>query len=116
MTQIILNLDQYNLLFEKAMSFDKIVEAVKNNIDKNDIYPVDSDEIMLLTGLTKYKEEHFRAMANSAEAKMITSLKETIESQKTQIAMLYERIDQLQTKPEPDPEEKENHAEDQTEL
>lgn len=116
MTEITINLDQYNLLFEKAMSFDKIVEAVRNNIDKNDIYPVDSDEILLLTGLAKYMHEHMLAMANSAEAKLVTSLKEQIENQKTQIAALNEEIERMQMKPEQEPEEEENHAEDQTEL
>lgn len=116
MTEITINLDQYNLLFEKAMSFDKIVEAVRNNIDRNDIYPVDSDEILLLTGLAKYMHEHMLAMANSAEAKLVTSLKEQIENQKTQIAALNKEIEMMQMKPEPEPEEEENHAEDQTEL
>lgn len=116
MTEITINLDQYNLLFEKAMSFDKIVEAVKTNIDKNDIYPVDSDEILLLTGLAKYLHEHTLAMANSAEAKLVTSLKEQIENQKAQIAALNKEIELMQMKQEPEPEEEDSHAENQAEL
>ena len=70
MKEITINLDQYNLLFEKAMSFEKIVEAVKYHIDRDDIYPVKDDEILLLTGLTRYQREHVQAMANRAESKI----------------------------------------------
>lgn len=122
MTEITINLDQYNLLFEKAMSFDKIVEAVKNNIDKNDIYPVDSDEILLLTGLTKYQHDRIQMMANSAEAKMNKTMRDQIETISAENTLLKEKIEELTVQleatrqPEPQPEEEENHAEDQTEL
>ena len=90
MTEITINLDQYNLLFENAEKFDMIVEAVKANIDKDDIYPVKEDEILLITGLKRYQREHIQAMANRAAEKI--------------------------TKPDAKPEEDEDHAEDQTEL
>lgn len=115
MTEITINLDQYNLLFEKAMSFDKICDAVKANIDKNDLYPVKDDDVLLLTGLTRYQREHIQAMANRAEAKMVTSLKETIEKQNAQIAELKKEIEQLQPEPEAQQEEEKSHAEDQAE-
>lgn len=116
MTEITINLDQYNLLFEKAMSFDKICDAVKANIDKNDLYPVKDDDVLLLTGLTKYQHDHIQAMANSAEAKKITCLTETIEKQNAMIDELKKKIEQLQPEPEAaQPEEEESHAEDQAE-
>ena len=90
MTEITINLDQYNLLFENAAKFDMIVEAVKANIDKDDIYPVKEDEILLITGMKRYHREHIQAMANRAAEKI--------------------------TKPDTKPEEDEDHAEDQTEL
>lgn len=94
MTEITINLDQYNLLFENAAKYNMIVEAVKANIDKNEIYPVKEDEILLLTGLARYQDEHYQAMANQAADKIVKP----------------------EDKPEPKPEEEEDHAEDQTEL
>lgn len=103
MTEITINLDQYNLLFEKAMSFEKIVEAVKYHIDRDDIYPVKDPEILLLTGLIPYQREHVQAMANRAESK---------------IARQEEAEKEEPVKEEPEteePEEGEDDAEDQTE-
>ena len=128
MAEITLNLDQYNLLFEKAMCFEKIVEAVKANIDKNEIYPVKGDDILLLTGLNKYLYDHVQEIANSAQAKIATqldaevkTLKEQLETYRTQIRALNEQIELMQMKTEPETrmeetEEGTEDAEDQTEL
>ena len=70
MTEITINLDQYNLLFENAAKFNMIIEAVKNNIDRDEIYPVKEDEILLLTGLNRYQHEHVLEMANRAAEKI----------------------------------------------
>ena len=70
MAEITINLDQYNLLFENAAKFDMIVEAVKANIDSDDLEPVKQEEILLLTGLNRYQHEHIQAMANRAASKI----------------------------------------------
>jgi len=122
MTEITISLDQYNMLFEKALSFEKIVESVKANIDKGDLYPVKDDDVLLLTGLTKYQHDRIQMMANSAEAKMNKTMRDQIETISAENTLLKEKIEELTVQleatrqPEPQPEEEENHAEDQTEL
>lgn len=117
MTEITLNLDQYNLLFEKAMSLDKIIEAVKTNIDKGDLYPVKDDDVLLLTGLTKYQHDHIQMMANSAEAKMNKTLRDQIETISAENTLLKEKIEELTAQLEATRQsEEEHHAEDQTEC
>lgn len=70
MADITINLDQYNLLYENAAKFDMIVEAVKANIDNDDLEPVKEDEILLITDLKRYQRERIQAMANRAASKI----------------------------------------------
>lgn len=58
MTEITISLEQYNMMFEKALIYDRIVDMIKSNIDKGMTYPVKDDDMLLLTGLTKYADDH----------------------------------------------------------
>ena len=50
MSEITISIEQYNLLYGKALAFDNIVDAIERNIDRNEVYPVNEKEILLLTG------------------------------------------------------------------
>ena len=54
MTEITITMEQYNLLYGKALAFDNIVDAIEQ-------------EILLLTGVNRYRDEHNRILANKAK-------------------------------------------------
>lgn len=82
---ITISFDLYNEVREKAIKYDMIVNALKANIDRNEIYPVKEDEILLLTELTEYMHKHVQAMANKIGSKIMEeALKETLSNELTE--------------------------------
>lgn len=60
MSEITISIEQYNLLYGKALAFDNIVDAIERNIDRNEVYPVNEKEILLLTGTNKQSQGEAR--------------------------------------------------------
>ena len=70
MQEVTISLEKYSALFESALKYQQIVEVIKYNIDNGEIFPVKEDEILMLTGLNHYQDEHIQAIANRAESKI----------------------------------------------
>lgn len=49
--------DEYRYLLQQAQRLDILADAIRDNIDDGRVYPVDSDLVMLLTGMKHYRTQ-----------------------------------------------------------